>query len=54
MTINFNKHSIELTSTEMKDAMTYHEASLICDNVLKIDSREQRAIDLKKRIACLA
>lgn len=32
----------------------YHEASLICDNVLKIDSREQRAIDLKKRIACLA
>lgn len=29
----------------------YHEAAIICDNVLGIDAGEQRAVDLKKRIA---
>ena len=32
----------------------YDEADDVCDSVLKIDSREQRAIILKNRIACLA
>lgn len=32
----------------------YDEAESVCDKVLKIDHREQRAINLKNQIACLA
>ncbi len=32
----------------------YNEASDVCDIVLRIDEREQRAVNLKNRIACLA
>ena len=31
----------------------YHEADSVCDRVLMIDGKEQRAISLKQRIACL-
>ena len=32
----------------------YEEAGEVCDSVLGIDKREKRAINLKKRIACMA
>ena len=54
-TIAISKKSIlvPLANTYFASGM-YTEASDVCDIVLKIDKKEQRAIELKKRIMCMA